>query len=43
MSEVMPKNANQWDGNQKRTVAREVKVMDVSRNANHAKVGFRLL
>ena len=43
MSEVTPKNANKWGGNQKRTVVREVKAMDVSKNANHVKVGFRFL
>jgi len=40
VSRVMPRDASQWDGNQRRTNANEVPVKNVSRNAKLVKVGF---
>ena len=40
VSRVMPRDASQWDGNQRRTNANEVPVKNVSRNVKLVKVGF---
>ena len=40
VSRVMPRDASQWDGNQRRTNANEVQVKNVSKNAKLVKAGF---
>ena len=41
VAENGPKNASQWDGSKRKTLAREIPVKNARRNANHAKVGFK--
>ena len=40
VSRVMPRDASQWDGNQRRTNANEVQVKNVSKNAKLVKGRF---
>ena len=40
VSRVMPRDASQWDGSQRKTNANEVPVKNVSKNANLVKAGF---
>lgn len=42
VSRVMPRDASQWDGSQRKTNANEVPVKNVSKNANLVKGGFKI-